>query len=332
WTRSRRRLASWLRRLRTPRARARPAWTRPRPTGAATSCCATWALWSTPSAPTAVPPTPRTRSTSWSRTSRPTRPRTASICPRAGRLACHRRAARLSPATAPRSRPRPDPAGLAPAVWRPCGRAGASPALPAGVLSGGPGLAGGRALARLRRARRRAVPGPSVMPGVPPAASVMTGSRLMSDRLMGCRLMSHGGGRLVIPDLREQPPGEGLAPYHRRLAVRCLVVVAGQRHRGEADVAGPQAPQLAGQRRDVEALVHLDGRGHRVQHPPELERVAQRARAHRLAEHGGQQLLLVADPGQVGGGEGVPVAGELQRGDAVDVVGPGGHVQPAVGI
>ncbi len=43
------------------------------------------------------------------------------------------------------------------------------------------------------------------------------------------------------------------------------------------------------------------------------------------------QLLLVVDPGQVGRGEGMAVAGELQRGDAVDVMDPGGHVQPAIG-
>ena len=66
--------------------------------------------------------------------------------------------------------------------------------------------------------------------------------------------------------------------------------------------------------------------------PAQLERIAQRARARRLAEHGGQQLLLVVDPGQVRGREGMAVSGEFQRGDAVDMVYSGRKVQTAVTV
>ena len=45
-----------------------------------------------------------------------------------------------------------------------------------------------------------------------------------------------------------------------------------------------------------------------------------------------QQLLLIADPGQVRQRERMPVPGELQRPDAVHVVPSGGQVQAAVGV
>ena len=76
----------------------------------------------------------------------------------------------------------------------------------------------------------------------------------------------------------------------------------------------------------------LTDAGDRGQEPLEPDRVGEHAGLRRLGEQRRQQLLLVLDPGKIGGGERVPVPGERQRGDAVDVVQPGRQVQPAVGI
>src|SRR5216683_1900509 len=60
--------------------------------------------------------------------------------------------------------------------------------------------------------------------------------------------------------------------------------------------------------------------------------VGQRAGTDRLAEQRREEPLLVLDPGQVGEGEGVPVPGVRQRGQAVHMVYACGQVKAAGGV